>query len=132
MHVYNNMDTSDPPVDFSRFFDSESLEQEDLVVWLNMGMHHVPHTGDLPNTVMTSAHAAIKLVPSNYFAGDPSIRSRSRVRVNYNDGVVAAEVTPGRTDDVCVKDLGDYTGDIKVYMNPFDPAHPFYSTNSIP
>ncbi|KAE9966531.1 hypothetical protein BLS_006945 [Venturia inaequalis] len=32
-------------VDFGKFFDSEGIEQEDLVVWFNLGTHHVPHTG---------------------------------------------------------------------------------------
>ena len=29
-----------PQQDFSKFFDGESLAQEDLVVWFNLGMHH--------------------------------------------------------------------------------------------
>lgn len=29
-----------PQQDFSKFFDGESLDQEDLVVWFNLGMHH--------------------------------------------------------------------------------------------
>lgn len=43
-HAYNNQDTENPPVDFSKFFDGESLDQTDLVLWLNLGMHHVPNT----------------------------------------------------------------------------------------
>jgi primary-amine oxidase len=43
-HRLNNQDTENPPVDFSKFFDGESLNQTDLVLWLNLGMHHVPHT----------------------------------------------------------------------------------------
>lgn len=30
-----------PVVDFHDFFDGESLEQEDLVAWVNIGMHHI-------------------------------------------------------------------------------------------
>lgn len=29
-----------PQQDFAKFFDGESLDQEDLVVWFNLGMHH--------------------------------------------------------------------------------------------
>jgi primary-amine oxidase len=47
VHKYNNQDTKDPPVDFDKFFDGENLNQTDLVVWLNLGMHHVPHTVSL-------------------------------------------------------------------------------------
>lgn len=39
-HTYNNQDVNDPPINFADFFDGESLEQEDLVIWFNLGMHH--------------------------------------------------------------------------------------------
>ena len=43
-HRYNSQDNADPPIDFSKFVNGESLDQTDLVVWFNLGMHHVPHT----------------------------------------------------------------------------------------
>ena len=70
-------------IDFDKFFDSESLEQEDLVVWLNMGMHHVPHTGDLPNTVYTTARSAIQIIPSNYFVRDQSRDTVNMVQLDW-------------------------------------------------
>lgn len=79
-HPYNNQDIHNPPVDFNAFFDGESLVQEDLVVWFNLGMHHVPHTGDLPNTVFTTAQSAVHFMPVNYFEGDVSRRTRQMVR----------------------------------------------------
>jgi primary-amine oxidase len=42
--IFNTMDKADPPIDFNKFFDGESLRQQDLVLWFNLGMHHVPHT----------------------------------------------------------------------------------------
>jgi hypothetical protein len=38
-----------PMVDFHKFFDGENITQEDLVAWVNIGMHHLvrilhPHT----------------------------------------------------------------------------------------
>lgn len=39
-HAYANQDVHNPPINFAEFFDGESLEQEDLVVWFNLGMHH--------------------------------------------------------------------------------------------
>ncbi|PVH92003.1 amine oxidase catalytic domain-containing protein [Periconia macrospinosa] len=84
----NYYDINDPLVDFSRFLDGESLDQEDLVVWFNLGMHHVPNTIDLPNTLMTVAHSAVRIEPMNYLDGDASAATYQQVRVNSTTGEV--------------------------------------------
>lgn len=48
-------------------------------------MHHMPHTGDLPNTMLTSMHSAMRFEPLNYLEGDPSVQINQQVRVDYND-----------------------------------------------
>jgi len=141
-HALNNMDVHDPPVDFAKFFDGESLLQEDLVLWVNLGMHHVPHSGDLPNTVMTTAHSAIQFMPSNYFAGDLSRRTVHQVRIDYEDGITSHVEEFGQLtnqEDLTCKleftplepDLWAYTGDIVVRKFPFDPNNPYFDTESI-
>ncbi|XP_014550026.1 hypothetical protein COCVIDRAFT_21377 [Bipolaris victoriae FI3] len=78
----NAYNIDDPLVDFEKFLDGESLEQEDLVLWINMGMHHTPHTEDLPNTIMTSAYSGIRFEPFNYLeSGDPSVKSAQQARI---------------------------------------------------
>lgn len=47
--AWNDFDTANPIVDFKQFVDGESLDQEDLTLWFNLGMHHIPQTADLPN-----------------------------------------------------------------------------------
>lgn len=39
-----------PPVDFHKFFDGENLTQEDLVTWINVGMHHIVSSPPLSET----------------------------------------------------------------------------------
>lgn len=56
------------------------------VVWFNLGMHHMPHTGDLPNTVFSTAHSAITIEPFNYLPGDPSRATTQQVRINSGSG----------------------------------------------
>ncbi|GIZ42789.1 hypothetical protein CKM354_000604400 [Cercospora kikuchii] len=82
-HPYNNQDIHNPPIDFATFIDGESLEQVDLFLWVNLGMHHVPTTGDLPNAVTTNGHSSIRLTPHNLFLLDQSVHSSSRVRIDY-------------------------------------------------
>jgi primary-amine oxidase len=112
--AWNQFVVEDPLVDFATFLDDESLEQEDLyvpfprlsyllsvsafrqsimrtqltpgsVLWFNLGMHHLPHTGDLPNTMFTSAHSAIRFEPLNYLEGDPSVQSNQQIRIDYDE-----------------------------------------------
>lgn len=90
--VANKYATDDPLVNFATFLDGDSLDQEDVVVWFNLGMHHMPHTGDLPNTMFTAAHSAMRLEPFNYLYGDPSVASNQQVRIRYNDDGSVADV----------------------------------------
>lgn len=50
-------------VEFYKFFDGESLVQEDLALWFNLGMHHYTRAEDIPNTLMTEAHSSIMFAP---------------------------------------------------------------------
>ncbi|KUL83286.1 hypothetical protein ZTR_09131 [Talaromyces verruculosus] len=132
-HPFNNQDVYDPPINFAKFFDGESLNQTDLVVWLNLGMHHVPQTGDLPNTVFTTAHTGVQFSPVNYLLGDPSRQTVNMVRVNYANGSAIAVETFGQANGlraVAVEDveaeLWQYHGDIVVRKFPYDPNDPYY------
>ncbi|KAJ7644759.1 amine oxidase catalytic domain-containing protein [Roridomyces roridus] len=71
-----------PPVDFYKFFDGESLEQEDLTVWLNLGMHHIPRAEDSPMTLTNIATSSVFLTPFNFNDWDPAMESMNAVLVN--------------------------------------------------
>uniref|UniRef100_A0A8H7NNM6 Amine oxidase n=1 Tax=Bionectria ochroleuca TaxID=29856 RepID=A0A8H7NNM6_BIOOC len=138
VHKYNNQDTKDPPVDFDKFFDGENLNQTDLVVWLNLGMHHVPHTGDLPTTVFTTAHSGVQFMPSNYFEVSPNVETVNMVRINYSDGKTTDVVTFGSFDDTCelsyeptFPDFWEYKGDVVVRKFPYNPNDPYYEATGI-
>jgi primary-amine oxidase len=66
-------------------------------------MHHIPHTGDLPNTMMTQAHSAIHIEPLNYLEdGDPSVATAQAIKVLYSNGTVE---TFGAESAQCSVDL---------------------------
>ena len=56
-----------PQQDFAKFFDDESLDQEDLVVWFNLGMHHFTRAEDIPVTLYTEVVSSIVFAPQNFF-----------------------------------------------------------------
>jgi hypothetical protein len=65
-------------------------------------MHHVPHTGDLPNTVFTTAQSSVFISPHNYLLSDPSRSTSQQVQINF-DGDNVAVSTFGSTLPSCTK-----------------------------
>ncbi|THU91038.1 amine oxidase catalytic domain-containing protein [Dendrothele bispora CBS 962.96] len=68
-----------PAVNFHDFFDGESLVQEDLVMWINVGMHHLPTAEDSPNTKTNIATSSFLLTPLNYFDYDVTMESKNAI-----------------------------------------------------
>ena len=88
-HYLNYLCPNDPLIDFAKMADNETLADqdgggEDLVVYFNLGGHHVPHSGDIPNTLMHTSASSVILSPFNYFDEDVSKASRQGVRVDAN------------------------------------------------
>ncbi|TPX12292.1 uncharacterized protein E0L32_006939 [Thyridium curvatum] len=67
-----------PQQDFAKFFDGESIDGEDLVVWFNLGMHHFTRAEDIPVTLFTEAVSSIMFAPQNFFdkAQDVDLQNR--------------------------------------------------------
>ncbi|KII94729.1 hypothetical protein PLICRDRAFT_169456 [Plicaturopsis crispa FD-325 SS-3] len=68
-----------PAVDFHNFFDGENITQEDLVAWVNIGMHHIPQAEDSPNTRTNTATSSFFLTPLNFFDSDISLDSTNAI-----------------------------------------------------
>ena len=88
-HPLNYLSPADPLIDFAKIANDEALNDEhaggdDLVVYFNLGGHHVPQSGDIPNTLMHTSASSVLLSPFNYFDEDVSKYSRQGVRVDAN------------------------------------------------
>ncbi|KAI0091340.1 amine oxidase catalytic domain-containing protein [Irpex rosettiformis] len=68
-----------PMVDFHKFFDGENITQQDLVLWINVGTHHLPQAEDSPNTRTNTASSSFFLTPLNYFDSDVSMDSTNAI-----------------------------------------------------
>lgn len=107
-HHYNALDVNEPMVNFDDFFDGESLTQEDLVVWFNLGMHHLPSSADIPNTLFNIAHTSVQIVPVNFHEVDPSLATAHRVRIDLNatTGAVDKVELFGQDEGMCEMNIG--------------------------
>ncbi|KAJ9631214.1 hypothetical protein H2204_008299 [Knufia peltigerae] len=81
-HHLNYLEPLDPLVDFEKMVDDEEITEEDLVVYFNLGGHHVPTTQDIPNTLMHTSASSVMFVPFNYFDDDVSRATRQGVRID--------------------------------------------------
>ncbi|KAH8586808.1 copper amine oxidase [Bisporella sp. PMI_857] len=130
-HPYNLLDPADPAVNFAKYFDGESLTQQDLVLWFNLGMHHMPHSGDLPNTVFSTAYSALTIEPLNYLPGDPSRATAQQIRVDNGNNGTQTVVTFGAKPASCAvgpDQLNPNTaasrGSLAVHKYPYDGTQP--------
>ncbi|KAI9168042.1 Membrane primary amine oxidase [Paramyrothecium foliicola] len=78
-------------VDFNRFFNGENLEQKDIVLYFNLGMHHMPDTYDLPVTVFQGAQAGITFRPQNYQRSDNSMSTKQQIRITEDNDEAVVE-----------------------------------------
>ncbi|KAF2020584.1 copper amine oxidase [Aaosphaeria arxii CBS 175.79] len=85
---------ADPMVAFYDFFDGESLIQEDLAVWFNLGMHHYTRAEDIPNTLMTEAHSSVMFAPQNWGDVEQTVDLTNAVIFNKREGDKKGSVVP--------------------------------------
>jgi primary-amine oxidase len=79
----------DPLIDFNKMANHETLAHGgedssydgDLVIYFNVGAHHIPHSGDIPNTLMHTSATSVMFVPHNFNDRDPSRESVQGVRL---------------------------------------------------
>ena len=84
--IYAQNDPWDPVIDFERFVsDNDTILNEDLVVWLTIGSHHIPHTEDIPSTPTSFNKYNFHLVPFNFFTECPSVSSPNTVHIQPNE-----------------------------------------------
>ncbi|KAI5359477.1 putative copper amine oxidase [Septoria linicola] len=100
----NYLEPKTPIINFDNMADHEPLnidEGEDLVVYFNLGSHHIPHSGDVPNTLMHTSASSVMFIPHNFHDRDPSRQSVQGVRLQLkgeNSGGFAGDV--GQTEGV--------------------------------
>lgn len=53
------------------------------MIWFNLGTHHVPHAGDIPNTLMHTSSSSVMFTPFNFNDRDASIHTRQGVKMEH-------------------------------------------------
>ena len=67
-------------------YNKSDVSLQDLVAWITLGLHHIPHKEDLPVTHTAGMDSSFMLTPYNYFDQDPAISSTNAVRLEKTNG----------------------------------------------
>ena len=107
--IYAQNEPWDPVLDFRRFVeDDDSIVDEDLVFWLTAGVHHIPHSEDVPSTATPANQFSMFLRPFNYFHECPSMVVSDAVHIqpedNYNK--ITVDTFGTSTSSKCVPPTG--------------------------
>ena len=74
-----------------------------------MGSHHIPHSGDIPNTLMHTSASSVMFTPFNFHDSDPTRRSAQGVRIDNGDDGKKSRYYGGRyREGVALKAVSEY------------------------
>lgn len=107
-----------PPVDFGTFLDGESLEQEDLTLWLNLGTHHLPRSEDSPHTLTNVATSYLLLIPHNFNDYDVSMEAQNAVLINMGAPGQSWQASGDIEESMCIPQRPEafsYSGVVDMY-----------------
>jgi primary-amine oxidase len=107
-----------PQHDFRKFFDGESVEGEDLVVWFNLGMHHFTRSEDVPVTLYSEAASSIVFAPQNFNdrAQEGDLLNRRWIVANATTGRLGYE-DYGVVLPVCKVELEEPVDGLRPWVN---------------
>ncbi|XP_066289272.1 diamine oxidase [copper-containing]-like [Branchiostoma lanceolatum] len=109
--IYNQNDLYEPLVDFQTFIDDdENIVDEDLVAWVTLSTHHIPHSEDFPTTATAGTQMQFFLRPFNYYDEDPSVGSSNAVLITPGEksGSVRVERFGTPTGPACVSEQSPF------------------------
>jgi primary-amine oxidase len=81
-----------------------TADSDARVLYFNLGSHHVPHSGDIPNTLMHTSASSVMFTPFNFHDRDPSRRSAQGVKLELTGLETKPKYFGGRhEEDVTLK-----------------------------
>ena len=66
------------------------------MIYFNLGSHHIPHSGDIPNTLMHTSASSVMFTPFNFHDRDASRRRVQGVKLELGDEGTHARYFGGR------------------------------------
>jgi Cu2+-containing amine oxidase len=88
--IYGQARLSNPSTSLPDYIDGEPLRNQDVVVWVNSGLYHIPVAEDAPVTTTTGNMLGFSLVPFNWANESPATDMADMVQINMQNKEVPA------------------------------------------
>uniref|UniRef100_A0A383WJJ4 Amine oxidase n=1 Tax=Tetradesmus obliquus TaxID=3088 RepID=A0A383WJJ4_TETOB len=88
--IYGQARLSNPSTSLTDYVDGEPLRNQDVVVWVNSGLYHIPVAEDAPVTTTTGNMLGFSLVPFNWANESPATDMADMVQIDTKNKEVPA------------------------------------------
>eukprot|EP00878_Enallax_costatus_P012183 GHUV01012723.1.p1 GENE.GHUV01012723.1~~GHUV01012723.1.p1 ORF type:complete len:133 (+),score=26.57 GHUV01012723.1:641-1039(+) len=88
--VYGQARLSNPSTSVTDYLNDESIRNQDVVVWVNSGLYHVPVAEDAPVTTTTGNMLGFMLIPFNWAQESPATDMADMIQITNTNKVVPA------------------------------------------
>uniref|UniRef100_A0A383VT45 Amine oxidase n=1 Tax=Tetradesmus obliquus TaxID=3088 RepID=A0A383VT45_TETOB len=91
--IYGQARLSNPSTSLTDYVDGEPLRNQDVVVWVNSGLYHIPVAEDAPVTTTTGNSLGFSLVPFNWANESPATDMADMIEITSENKAVPAVKT---------------------------------------
>jgi Cu2+-containing amine oxidase len=91
--IYGQARLSNPSTSLPDYIDGEPLRNQDVVVWVNSGLYHIPVAEDTPVTTTTGNMLGFSLVPFNWASESPATDMADMISITSENKAVPAVKT---------------------------------------
>jgi hypothetical protein len=88
--IYGQANLASPPNSLPDYIDGDNIRNQDVVVWVNSGLYHIPVSEDAPVTPTTGNMLSFSLIPFNWASENPATDMADMIQITSNEKAVPA------------------------------------------
>jgi Cu2+-containing amine oxidase len=88
--IYGQANLANPSTSVTDYIDGENIRNQDVVVWVNSGLYHIPIAEDAPVTPTTGNMLSFTLIPFNWANENPATDMADMIQITSSNKVEPA------------------------------------------
>lgn len=85
--IYGQANLANPSTSLTDYIDGENIRNQDVVVWVNSGLYHIPISEDAPVTPTTGNMLSFTLIPFNWANENPATDMADMIQITSQEEV---------------------------------------------